>query len=65
MSGLVRTMSLCYLPIPVTAQVTTGNLKQTIWAIICNNFLVHTSWTSYLLAVFAVEKVLERVEAVV
>jgi hypothetical protein len=53
------------LPVSLAPQVTARNLKETVGTIVCHNLFVDASRTSDLLAVFAVEEVLERVEAVV
>jgi hypothetical protein len=54
-----------FLPVTLAPQVTAWNLEETIWAVISNDFFVDASRAADLLTVFAVEEVLEGIEAVV
>lgn len=51
------------VPVAFAAEVAAGNLKQAVGAVVRDYLLVDTSWASNLLAIFAVEEVLEGVEA--
>lgn len=51
------------VPVALAAEVAAGDLKQAVGTVVCDYLLIDASRTSNLLAVFAVEKVLEGVEA--
>ena len=53
------------LPVAFALDVATRHLKQTGRAVESHNLLGHAAWTSYLVAVLAVEQVLQRVQTVV
>lgn len=57
MSGLAA-------PVPIALDVAPRHLKQTVGAVICDDLLGNTPGTANLVAVLAVEQVLEGVEAV-
>lgn len=63
----VRTKTSCPgrvgVPVALAAEVAAGNLEQAVGTVVCDYLLIDTSWTSNLLAIFAVEEVLEGVEA--
>lgn len=52
-------------PISITLDIATRHLKQAIGAVVCHDFLCYTSRAPDLVAVLAVEQVLERVQTVV
>lgn len=49
------------LPVTLAAQVAARHLEEAIGTVISDGFFRYASWTSYLLTVFAVEEVFERV----
>lgn len=52
-------------PISITLDIAARHLKQAIGTVVRDNLLCYTPWTPDLVAVFAVEQVLERVQAIV
>lgn len=53
------------IPVSFALQVATRHFEEAVWAVVRDDFFVHTSWAADLVAVFAVQQVLERIEAVV
>lgn len=53
------------LPIALAAKVAARNLKQAIWAVVCDNLFIHASRTPYLLTILAVKEVLQGKETIV
>lgn len=50
-----------YIPIPFTPDHAAGSLEQTIWTVPTHNLLCYTSRTFDLVAVFAIEELLDGV----
>lgn len=48
-------------PIPIALDIATRHLEEAIGTVVRDNLLCYTPWTPDLVAVFAVEQILERV----
>jgi hypothetical protein len=53
------------IPVPFALEVAAWHLKQAVWTIIRDNFFSDTAWTADLVTVLAVQKIFQRVQAVV